>query len=155
MLDAVSSDSRRGSLVPPGSRRGSRQGSISLAGTERRGSYYGDDVSKRATVAVVVDGQDKGKMNGEGKMIPISIIQTIFHDAKFRLWHFKTWKIYEHNILGGVINGQGRFSNDSSAFAKNLLLDYARFACLSPAIQLHIAVNNVTDLNKLPLDLVL
>merc|ERR1719322_1885194 len=48
MLDAVSSDSRRGSLVPPGSRRGSRQGSISLAGTERRGSYYGDDVSKRA-----------------------------------------------------------------------------------------------------------
>ena len=90
MLDAVSSDSRRGSLVPPGSRRGSRQGSISLAGTERRGSYYGDDVSKRATVAVVVDGQDKGKMNGEGKMIPISIIQTIFHDAKFILWHFKT-----------------------------------------------------------------
>ena len=83
MLDAVSSDSRRGSLVPPGSRRGSRQGSISLAGTERRGSYYGDDVSKRATVAVVVDGQDKGKMNKEGKMIPISIIQTIFHDAKF------------------------------------------------------------------------
>merc|ERR1712088_1079380 len=61
MLDAVSSDSRRGSLVPPGSRRGSRQGSISLAGTERRGSYYGDDVSKRATVAVVVDG-DKGNM---------------------------------------------------------------------------------------------
>ena len=61
MLDAVGSDSRRGSLVPPGSRRGSRQGSISLAGTERRGSYYGDDVSKRATVAVVVDG-DKGKI---------------------------------------------------------------------------------------------
>merc|ERR1719270_3035256 len=68
MLDAVSSDSRRGSLVPPGSRRGSRQGSISLAGTERRGSYYGDDVSKRATVAVVVDG-DKGKMNGEGGVV--------------------------------------------------------------------------------------
>ena len=67
MLDAVS-DSRRGSLVPPGSRRGSRQGSISLAGTERRGSYYGDDVSKRATVAVVVDGEGKGRaLNGEGK----------------------------------------------------------------------------------------
>ena len=82
MLDAVSSDSRRGSLVPPGSRRGSRQGSISLAGTERRGSYYGDDVSKRATVAVVVDG-DKGKMNGEGKIIPISIIQTIFTIKNF------------------------------------------------------------------------
>ena len=91
MLDAVSSDSRRGSLVPPGSRRGSRQGSISLAGTERRGSYYGDDVSKRATVAVVVDGQDKGKMNGEGKIIPISIIQTIFHDInEYLSWYFKT-----------------------------------------------------------------
>ena len=38
-----------------GSRRGSRQGSICIGGTERRGSYYGDDVSKRATVAVVVD----------------------------------------------------------------------------------------------------
>ena len=61
LLDAVGSDSRRGSLVPPGSRRGSRQGSISLAGTERRGSYYGDDVSKRATDVVVVDG-DKGKI---------------------------------------------------------------------------------------------
>merc|ERR1712223_2114067 len=67
MLDAVSSDSRRGSLVPPGSRRGSRQGSISLAGTERRGSYYGDDVSKRATVAVVVDGEGPKSLNGEGK----------------------------------------------------------------------------------------
>merc|ERR1712045_465240 len=72
MLDAVSSDSRRGSLVPPGSRRGSRQGSISLAGTERRGSYYGDDVSKRATVAVVVDDPNAkdniGRaLNGEGR----------------------------------------------------------------------------------------
>ena len=67
MLDAVTSDSRRGSLVPPGSRRGSRQGSISLAGTERRGSYYGDDVSKRATVAVVVDGEGPKSLNGEGK----------------------------------------------------------------------------------------
>ena len=56
-LGAVISDSRRGSLVPSrdGSRRGSRQGSICIGGTERRGSYYGDDVSKRATVAVVVD----------------------------------------------------------------------------------------------------
>ena len=94
MLDAVSSDSRRGSLVPPGSRRGSRQGSISLAGTERRGSYYGDDVSKRATVAVVVDG-DKGKMNGEGKIIPISIIETIFHDIIVVLQNLKDiWTQY-------------------------------------------------------------
>merc|ERR1712038_2209654 len=69
MLDAVTSDSRRGSLVPPGSRRGSRQGSISLAGTERRGSYYGDDVSKRATVAVVVDGEGPKSLNGEGTSV--------------------------------------------------------------------------------------
>ena len=71
-LDAIVSDSRRGSLAPPGSsRRGSRQGSISLAGTERRGSYYGDDVSKRATVAVVVNDTDSkaninAALNGEG-----------------------------------------------------------------------------------------
>ena len=81
MLDAVS-DSRRGSLVPPGSRRGSRQGSISLAGTERRGSYYGDDVSKRATVAVVVDGQDKDNirsaLNGEGKQHSFFFLQIAF-----------------------------------------------------------------------------
>ena len=74
-LDAIVSDSRRGSLAPPGSsRRGSRQGSISLAGTERRGSYYGDDVSKRATVAVVVNDPDSkaninAALNGEGKKI--------------------------------------------------------------------------------------
>ena len=72
-LDAIVSDSRRGSLAPPGSsRRGSRQGSISLAGTERRGSYYGDDVSKRATVAVVVNDPNAKSninkaLNGEGK----------------------------------------------------------------------------------------
>jgi len=62
-LAAVMSDSRRGSLL--GSRRGSssrsRAGSISLGGVERRGSYYGDDVSKRSTVAVVVDDPDGKK----------------------------------------------------------------------------------------------
>ena len=66
------SDSRRGSLVPPGSRPLSRQGSVSLAGTERRGSYQGDDVSKRATVAVVVNDPDSKAniskaLNDEGK----------------------------------------------------------------------------------------
>ena len=72
------SDSRRGSLVPNGSRRGSaqRQDSICLAGVERRGSYYGEDVSKRSTVAVVVDDPDSkaniskaldGASYGQGK----------------------------------------------------------------------------------------
>ena len=46
-------NSRRGSLIP-GSRRGS---GVSLGGVERRGSYYSDDVSKKATVAMVVDGE--------------------------------------------------------------------------------------------------
>lgn len=59
------SDSRRGSLS---SRRGSsarsRAGSLSIGGVERRGSYYGEDVSKRSTVAVVVDDPD-GKKNME------------------------------------------------------------------------------------------
>ena len=55
-----------------GSRRGSaagrsRAGSISLGGVERRGSYYGDDVSKRSTVAVVVDDPD-GKKNMEKQL---------------------------------------------------------------------------------------
>ena len=49
----VNSNSRRGSLIP-GSRRGS---GVSLGGVERRGSYYSDDVSKKATVAMVVDGE--------------------------------------------------------------------------------------------------
>ncbi len=101
------SDSRRGSLVPNGSRRGSGQrsrcGSISLGGVERRGSYYSEvsnhfvcskkldrfknvkavlifvkrsnfldqqDVSKRSTVAVVVD-------DPEGKK-QVSILFNIF-----------------------------------------------------------------------------
>ena len=56
-----------------GSRRGSaaagrsRAGSISLGGVERRGSYYGEDVSKRSTVAVVVDDPD-GKKNMEKQL---------------------------------------------------------------------------------------
>merc|ERR1719232_1650788 len=37
-----------------GSRRGSAA-SVTLGGVERRGSYYGDDISKKATVAMVVD----------------------------------------------------------------------------------------------------
>ena len=45
----------------------SRAGSISLGGVERRGSYYGDDVSKRSTVAVVVDDPD-GKKNMEKQL---------------------------------------------------------------------------------------
>ena len=43
-----------------GSRRGSAS-SVVLGGLERRGSYYGDDVSKKATVAMVVDDPDSKK----------------------------------------------------------------------------------------------
>ena len=100
MLDAVGSDSRRGSLVPPGSRRGSRQGSISLAGTERRGSYYGDDVSKRATVAVVVDG-DKGKIAQFHLFCFISKIICTMNRPNSIRWN--------QIILGVSVNGSGRF----------------------------------------------
>jgi len=51
---AMNSHSRRGSATPPAHPR-SRQGSITIGGLERRGSYYDDDVTKRATVAVVTD----------------------------------------------------------------------------------------------------
>ena len=63
-LDRVS-DSRRGSAASlgAGSRRGSAS-SVTLGGVERRGSYYGDDISKKATVAMVVDDPDsKDKIN--------------------------------------------------------------------------------------------
>merc|ERR1719391_425866 len=61
-LEGLKSDSRRGSLKS-GSRRGSlllpesrsRQGSIVLGGTERRGSFYHDEVTTRQSVAMVTD----------------------------------------------------------------------------------------------------
>jgi hypothetical protein len=53
---ALNGGSRRGSLEPPAPR--SRQGSITIGGLERRGSYYDEDVTKRATVAVVTDDPD-------------------------------------------------------------------------------------------------
>lgn len=77
----IQSDSRRGSLVPNGSRRGSGQrsrcGSISLGGVERRGSYYSEDVSKRSTVAVVVD-------DPEGKKQMTNALKGVFdeHDGE-------------------------------------------------------------------------
>merc|ERR1712106_1064145 len=58
-LEGLKSDSRRGSLLLPESR--SRQGSIVLGGTERRGSYYHDDVTTRATVAMVTDDPEHKK----------------------------------------------------------------------------------------------
>ena len=63
-----------------GSRRGSaagrsRAGSISIGGTERRGSYYGDDVSKRSTVAVVVDDPD-------GKKAMEKQLEAVFNGGK-------------------------------------------------------------------------
>jgi len=60
-LDAVMNGdgSRRGSMVPPAPR--SRQGSITIGGLERRGSYYDDGVTQRATVAVVTDDPEHKK----------------------------------------------------------------------------------------------
>merc|ERR1719427_581718 len=58
-LEGLKSDSRRGSLLLPESR--SRQGSIVLGGTERRGSYYHDDVTTRASVAMVTDDPEHKK----------------------------------------------------------------------------------------------
>jgi len=51
--------SRRGSLIPPPPR--SRQGSITIGGLERRGSYYDDGVTTRATVAMVTDDPEHKK----------------------------------------------------------------------------------------------
>merc|ERR1719495_2608204 len=61
-LDAVRNGddgSRRGSLLAPPPR--SRQGSITIGGTERRGSYYDDGVTTRATVAMVTDDPEHKK----------------------------------------------------------------------------------------------
>ena len=48
--------SRRGSMVPR-----SRGGSIQLGGAERRGSYYEEGVTQRATVAMVTDDPEHKK----------------------------------------------------------------------------------------------
>jgi len=58
-LEGLKSDSRRGSLLLPESR--SRQGSIQLGGAERRGSYYHDEVTTRASVAMVTDDPEHKK----------------------------------------------------------------------------------------------
>merc|ERR1712106_1288800 len=65
-LDALKSDSRRGSLQRSDSMTGpllnrSRQGSVVLGGTERRGSYYSEDVTTRASVAVITDDPEHKK----------------------------------------------------------------------------------------------
>jgi len=56
---SLKSDSRRGSLLLPESR--SRQGSIVLGGTERRGSYYHEEVTTRQSVAMVTDDPEHKK----------------------------------------------------------------------------------------------
>jgi len=56
---SLKSESRRGSLLLPESR--SRQGSIVLGGSERRGSYYHDEVTTRASVAMVTDDPEHKK----------------------------------------------------------------------------------------------
>jgi len=64
-LEGLKGDSRRGSMA--GSRRGSmiparsRQGSLVLAGQERRGSLYDKDVTTRASVAMVTDDPEHKK----------------------------------------------------------------------------------------------
>merc|ERR1719193_1566998 len=84
-LDAVMNGdgSRRGSLLPPPAR--SRQGSITIGGLERRGSYYDDGVTTRATVAVVTDDPEhkknlkktlSGVFNDDGKANPSVIDPT-------------------------------------------------------------------------------
>merc|ERR1712106_1099451 len=65
-LDALKSDSRRGSLQRSDSMTGpllnrSRQGSVVLGGTGRRGSYYSEDVTTRASVAVITDDPEHKK----------------------------------------------------------------------------------------------
>ena len=65
-----------------GSRRGSAS-SVILGGTSRRGSYYGDDISNKATVALVVDDpESKKKINallGEEGRHSQSFSQTIIY----------------------------------------------------------------------------
>jgi len=56
---SLKSESRRGSLLLPESR--SRQGSIVLGGSERRGSYYHDEVTTRQSVAMVTDDPEHKK----------------------------------------------------------------------------------------------
>jgi len=56
---SLKSESRRGSLLLPESR--SRQGSIVLGGSERRGSYYHEEVTTRQSVAMVTDDPEHKK----------------------------------------------------------------------------------------------
>merc|ERR1719418_497445 len=56
-LEGLKGDSRRGSMIPARS----RQGSLVLAGQERRGSLYDKDVTTRASVAMVTDDPEHKK----------------------------------------------------------------------------------------------
>jgi len=58
--------SRRGSGVPGLGTSRSRAGSIVIGGTSRRGSYYDDGTTKRATVAMVTDDPDHKAAMREG-----------------------------------------------------------------------------------------
>merc|ERR1712062_472507 len=64
-----------------GSRRGSSS-SVTLGGVERQGSYYGDDVTQKATVAMVVDDpEQKEQMNSifdaEPTSAPTDVLESI------------------------------------------------------------------------------
>merc|ERR1712241_516541 len=68
-----------------GSRAGSRRGSADVVlGGSRRGSYYGDEITTRATVAMVVDDpESKEKINAllddqEQDNAPREVLESIF-----------------------------------------------------------------------------
>ena len=109
------SDSRRGSLS---SRRGSsarsRAGSLSIGGVERRGSFYSEDVSKRSTVAVVVDDPD-GKKQMEKEL------EAVFNGGRSQLTLFSV--IMLCTFKNQSIKAQFQFKK------RNLCCTYSKKSC--------------------------
>ena len=79
------------SQVSGGSRAGSRRGSADVVlGGSRRGSYYGDEITTKATVAMVVDDPDsKEKINAlldEGRKYPFIHTGHYFFSKIYTKW---------------------------------------------------------------------
>merc|ERR1719232_1929838 len=89
--------SRRGSMVPR-----SRGGSIQLGGAERRGSYYEEGVTQRATVAMVTDDPEHKKNVKAG-------LAGAFDDAAI-----KNGSGQSNGVNGGMTNGDHAGSSISS-----------------------------------------